>query len=166
MSERKIDLSNRLALLRINDDTRASIDRFRPVLMDELDWIIARFYRHIMSFPQGQRIIGDESRVPELARAQNLHWTRLFSCSFDDTYARSALQVGRSHLKAGVAPYLYIAGYNFFICELVKLATERFAGDLQLPSILTAVTRVISLDMDLALSVYTRELWRANMQGG
>lgn len=163
--QKPIDLSNRLALLRVDDNTKASIELFRPHLIAHLPMIIDRFYRHLMSFPEGRRIIGDESRIPMLKEAQEAHWKQLFLCDFDEAYAESAMNIGRSHLRVGVAPYLYIAGYAFFTCELMRLAAEEFATGLQLPSILTSIQKAVSLDMDLALSVYTRELWRAKLAG-
>lgn len=69
------------------------------------------------------------------------------------------------HYKFGVAPYLYITGYNFFQCELIKLISEDRAEDVDLSSVLTSVIKVINLDMDLALSAYTREYWRDAIKG-
>jgi len=164
--QKPIDLTNRLALLRIQEDTKGSVEIFRPYLWEHLPLVIDRFYRHLMSFPEGRQIIGGEHHLPRLKDAQEKHWKRLFSCEFDHAYAESAMTIGRAHLRAGVAPYLYIAGYSFFTCELVRIASDAFSGDLQLTSILTSIQKVISLDMDLALSAYTRELWRAKLAGG
>ena len=153
-------LDQRLALLAITDETKEHIAAIRPTLDQEMDHIVRRFYRHIRSFPEGKRLIPDDHVEERLRDAQKRHWRRLFSCSFDERYVDSAQHVGRAHLSAGVAPYVYIAGYNFFLCELVNLVVDQYAGGLQVSGILTAVTRLIYLDMDLALSTYTRELWR------
>lgn len=88
---------------------------------------------------------------------------RLFSGEFGDDYAASAMAVGRAHLRAGVPPHLYIAGYSFFQCELQTLAHKHFASELAFPSISAAIVRYIALDMDLALSVYMREFVTARL---
>lgn len=154
------DLTKRLALFGITEETRTNVEMFRLVMNDHLEGIIYRFYRHIMSFPEGKRLIGSEDRVPVLAEKQREHWRKLFSCRFDTEYAESAQFIGMVHLRAGVAPYLYIAGYNFFLCELTKLAASHYAGSMVISGVLSSITRIISLDMDLALSVYTREMSR------
>ncbi|MBI1777934.1 MAG: hypothetical protein HYR63_21565 [Proteobacteria bacterium] len=153
-------LGTRLALLAISEDTKAQIATIRPLLAEEMGGIIRRFYRHIRGFPEGKRLIQDDAAEARLSEAQKRHWDRLFSCRFDEDYVASALRVGRAHLSAGVAPYVYIAGYNFFLCELINLIVAQYAGGLQVFGTLTAVSRIVYLDMDLALSTYTRELWR------
>ena len=154
-------IQNRLALLSINKETKAYLEALKPVLDAELDGIIRRFYHHIRSFPEGHALIADDKLEASLRARQKAHWLRLLSCNLDEQYVTSALAVGRAHLRVGVAPYLYIAGYNFFLGELIKAVVTHFAGAMNVSGILTAMTRVVFLDMDLALSTYTRELWRA-----
>jgi len=158
--EHKLNLAHRLALLSITEETKQHIASIRPVLEAEVSQVIRRFYRHIRSFPEGRRLIADDRIEERLRDAQKRHWNRLFSCAFDEPYVESALHVGRAHLAAGVAPYIYVAGYNFFLCELINIVVAQYAGGLQVSGLLTAITRLVSLDMDLALSTYTRELWR------
>lgn len=155
----KLDV--RLALLSISEETKGYVAALKPVLDAELDAILRRFYRHVRGFPEGQALIADDAMEKSLRARQKVHWLRLFGCRFDDDYVASALAVGRAHLRVGVAPYIYIAGYNFILCELIKAVVVHHAGALNVSGILTAMTRVVYLDMDLALSTYTRELWRA-----
>jgi hypothetical protein len=159
--EHTLNLTHRLALLSITEETKQHIASVQPLLQAEMTQIIRRFYRHIRSFPEGKRLIADDGMEERLREAQKRHWNRLFACTFDEPYVESAIHVGRAHLGAGVAPHVYIAGYNFFLCELINLVVAQYAGGLQVSGLLTAVTRLVYLDMDLALSTYTRELWRA-----
>ena len=154
------NLSRRLALLGITDDTKQNVAMFFPTFVGEVDDIIRKFYAHMLSFPVGKDIFADVDIRGSLERRQKEHWTRLFSCSFDEEYVASAIRVGQVHFKKKIAPYLYLAGYNFFHCELIQLASRTYAGSIGLPSMLSSITRVITLDMDLALSAYTREYWK------
>lgn len=155
----KLDI--RLALLSISAETTALIVSLGPMLDAELDAILRRFYKHIRSHPESQALIADDAMEKRLRARQKAHWLRLFSCRFDEEYVASALAVGRAHLRARVAPHIYIAGYNFILCELIKAVVARHAGAMEVSGLVTAMTRIVYLDMDLALSTYTRELWRA-----
>jgi hypothetical protein len=42
---------------------------------------------------------------------------------------------------------------------LIKLASAHYGASLELPGILASITRVVNLDVDLAISAYTREFW-------
>ncbi|WP_119421853.1 protoglobin domain-containing protein [Desertibaculum subflavum] len=150
----------RLRLLGIDDDARAEMQRFLPILVAGLDHIIERFYAHMFSLPEGRHIFGDPGVVERLKVRQKAHWLRLFSSTFDDDYVSGAIKVGEVHYVQAIPPYLYIAGYNFFHCELIRLVCDAVPSRL-VPRVLAAFTRVVSLDMDLALSAYTREYWKS-----
>lgn len=102
-----------------------------------------------------------ESTQLVLRSKQISHWINLFSCDFDQTYANSAIRIGKAHFKNKVPPHLYIAGYNFFQCQLIVEVSDQLSGEAELPQCLAAIAKVISLDMDLALSAYTRQYWRS-----
>lgn len=153
-------LQKRFDLLRIDSSTKHNLENLIPVFQEELDGIVRDFYNHITSFPEVRAVITSEAQIAGLRVKQRRHWIALFSCRFDDEYVESAIRIGRVHYQHRVPPYLYIAGYNFFHCELIDALSRRHANTYELSHLLSSVTRVINLDMDLALSVYTREYWR------
>lgn len=152
-------LNRKLAMLGVDDRVRATLRPVARTLDVFLDGIVERFYGHMRTFPEGRRIFTDPAMVESLKARQMAHWKRLFECRLDADYMAHALRIGRAHYDRGVAPYLYIAGYNFFQCELMGAVSDQFRGDRRLTDMLTSITRVVSLDMDLAISVYTREIW-------
>jgi Protoglobin len=154
-----IDLRHRLELYGITSQTRTNVGVFLPTFMDNLDTLIRNFYRHIRTFPEVQKIIRDAEMERHLRTSQRVHWSNMMECRFDAAYAAQAVAVGRAHHRAGVAPYLYVAGYNYFLCEALNLAALHHLGTSELAGILTSVTRIVNLDMELALTAYTRELW-------
>jgi hypothetical protein len=158
-------LLKRLELLQIDRNTETSLAAAFPVVQQELDTIVTKFYAHISSFPDAGSILGSRHQITTLKFKQKQHWSSLFSCKFDQKYVARATRIGTIHFEQGVAPYLYIAGYTFFHCALIEALHARKALAADLPRILASVSRVISLDMDLALSVYTREYWRRTAAG-
>ncbi|MDA0664309.1 MAG: protoglobin domain-containing protein, partial [Proteobacteria bacterium] len=105
------------------------------------------------------------TQIAALKYNQKKHWLALFSCRFDKKYVASTMHIGQIHFHHNVAPYLYIAGYNYFHCALIKIIAKQEALSDDLPTVLPAIAKVISLDMDLSLSVYTREYWRQTENG-
>ncbi len=154
------NIEPRLKMLGIDAGVRISAKRFFPIFEAHIDRIVADFYDHLYSFAEARRLLGDAARIARLQQHQKLHWLRLFSCSLDADYVRGALHVGEIHYARRIPPYLYLAGYNFFHCELIRLASATLPG-LEVPQLLADLTRLVTLDMDLALSAYTREHWRA-----
>jgi hypothetical protein len=160
MSE-KLNFEARLNLLGITDDTKHNVRLFFPTFYEALDGIVDKFYKHLLSFPEAQQLLNAIDIEDRLAPRQKAHWVNLFSCKLDEQFVTNALLVGKVHFQTKVPPYLYLAGYNFFHCQIIKLATNKYDRLTGLPEILSGISRLITLDMDLALSAYTREYWQA-----
>jgi hemoglobin-like flavoprotein len=150
-------LQKRLDLLKIDADTRNSLRKVIPVFRDDLDFIVEKFYAHLRQFPEVNRIFTGKAQIDALKKRQKLHWIRLFSCKFDNAYVTGAVKIGKIHYTQNVSPSLYIAGYTYFHCELINAVTKRQSNPRELSTIMTAISRIICLDMDLSLSVYTQE---------
>ncbi len=158
MSE-QLNIAKRLKLLNIDQRTVEATAKFKPTLLGALDLEIEKFYQHFLAAWETAEILGGRD-LNKLHGHQKVHWLKLFSCQFDQDYVRDALHVGHMHYEYGIAPYIYISGYNFFHCRLIRLATRHHTDPAELTDILVAITRLVSLDMDLALSAYTRDQLR------
>ena len=154
-----IDIQRRLELLEITDETRHNIGVFYPVLETHIGAIVRRFYTHMNQFPECRAIFSGHKIDQILRPRQERHWLRLFACHFDEDYVNGALRIGAVHFQNKVAPYLYLTGYNSFHCQLIKLAADNFEHSLELQGLQTAISRLIALDTELALTSYTRAFW-------
>ena len=154
-------IDRKLAMLGIDEAATAALRQSASTVEVALPGIIERFYLHLQTFPDARRVLNRMSSIDTLKKRQEEHWAALFKHPLDAQYVRRALRVGEAHYRAKVAPYLYIAGYNFVQCEILSVLSEKHRAHQDLSLILTAATRVISLDMDLSISVYTRALWRS-----
>lgn len=159
-----IDIQRRLDLLEITDETRHNIGVFRPVFETNLGVIVRRFYSHMNEYPECRAIFAGHKVDKVLRPRQHKHWLRLFSCHFDSGYVAGALRVGEAHFSNKIPPYIYLAGYNYFHCQLIRLAAENFENSLELQGLHTSIARLITLDTDLALTAYTRAFWSQRQQ--
>ncbi|MBR9825228.1 MAG: hypothetical protein GYB36_05410 [Alphaproteobacteria bacterium] len=153
-------LKRKKAMLGINADTKAALESVEPKLTVALPQITEDFYTHMQRFSEAERVFSRMPSLGPLKTRQMSHWQSLLSGDLDETYAARALAIGEAHFNRGVAPYLYIAGYNFFQCELISLVAASYSESDRISAALTAITRVVSLDVDLSISVYTRAAWR------
>lgn len=158
-------LRHRVALLAIDQATLDVLQRVAPFAETCFSGIIEDFYAHMQHFPEGRRAFADPARVKGLKRHQYAHWVKLFNGELDADYVEEAMRIGIAHERAKVAPHIYLAGYHFFLAALLKRVSTRFQNDPQLPLMCEAVTKIVALDSELALSVYLRELWRHSHEG-
>jgi len=71
----------------------------------------------------------------------------------DNSYLMDSLAIGFAHFRARIPPHLYMAGYNFFMSDLLRLVSTEFRGT-EMAAATTAITKVCMLDMSIALNAY------------
>ncbi len=158
-------VTQRLAFLQIDEDTRATLRSFLPVLRPLLPGILNDFYDHIRRYDELLVKFGtgaqQRASMDHASRAQGQHWERLFSGMFDESYAASVRKVGLAHSRIGLEPRWYLGGYAFVMNRIIDVATRQFRSRLnpaeaqrQTAALLAAVNKAVILDMDLAISIY------------
>ncbi|WP_169400873.1 protoglobin domain-containing protein [Thalassobaculum salexigens] len=147
------NVQSRLRLEAIDDYTRERLKIFQPKIADEMSAILSDFYRHMMQFPQTRKYL-QNSDINALKSRQIQHWERLFSAEFDRPYIASAARIGLVHHAIGLPLHLYLSGYNRVLCDLTTLAIRHHSGSLSASDTVNAIIKVVSLDMDIAISCY------------
>ncbi|MBP7670316.1 MAG: hypothetical protein KA106_03540 [Ferrovibrio sp.] len=148
----RIDLGKRLVRFGITATTRQNLRLVQPILSQHLVGITGRFYDFIHRFPEAQSILMPHDST-RLRQSLHRHWLVVFDCQFDRDYLVEALGVGHAHYRAKVPPTLYMAGYNFFLGDLLRLAALEFKGG-DMAAATASISRVINLDMSLALTAF------------
>jgi len=152
-------IRQRCQMLQIDQTVIDTLHFISPFIAHRIDGIIDRFYAHLQTFPEYQRVFQPPEIINNLVQAQRTHWLILLSGTLDESYQKRAYRIGQVHFEKGISLYLYSAGYSFFQCALTEALLEKYEDNPRLGDILKAVTKVINLDMDLAISAYTRDLW-------
>lgn len=151
-------LAARKRLLGIDESTIYDVRLVRPFLAEQLESIVDELYRHLLSFPECARLL-PARETDMLKMKQKAHWLRMLDCRFDDAYASYAVRIGQTHFERKIPPHIYLAAYNYVQCLVVARLTATLHRKTELAAILSSLSRVITLDIDLALSAYTRAFW-------
>lgn len=167
-------LAQRVQFLGIDETTKNDLRSVQDFVAASLDSILDAFYGHVLNYPDLVRLFGAtrEEREAALQRAkagQVRHWHQLFSGTLDDAYVRSAQSIGHIHSKVGLEPSWYIGGY-LILLNYLNAAVGRKDGRLRRPAVpperapqvMEAISKVVMLDMDIAISTYLAEVRRAH----
>lgn len=149
------NLRTRLAFLRADDDTRATLQTVWQEIQPALGPTLDGFYDHVLSVPALRDKIGSRD-ISALKDAQRNHWERLFSGTFDDEYLAFVERIGMAHVRVGLEPRWYMGGYCFVLNNIATYLvkqTGRRAGA-ELSQKIEAVNTAVFLDMDIAMSIY------------
>ena len=159
-----IDLRERLSFLEIDEEGRRLLAGFRPALEQALPGILKAFYDHLANFPGPDSLFRHPGMRDHAAKAQLAHWLRLFTGEFDEDYAASVRAIGLAHSRIGLEPRWYLGGYGYILGRLSGLAcgfhASRFgraAARDKTAALVAVMSRVLLLDMELAISIYIEE---------
>ena len=150
-----IDIETRLRMLAIDRQTREALPGLWRVLEPQLGPLLDAFYDHLAGFPTLAVLIGGPDNIGRLKKAQHEHWRSLFSGRFDAAYVEKVSRVGAAHVRVGLEPRWYIAGYSYLQTGLLSALARHFRKDAAgLAQAAAAINRAVFLDMELAISLY------------
>ena len=141
----------------IGEATCADIRAAWSILDSKMGDILSAFYKRWEREPKLASLV--HGRVDHLKKAQYEHWKRLFSTRFDRDYFESVHRVGLAHVRIGLEPHYYISGYNYVLEQISSILgrSARLSGT-KAARMVSAVTKAVLLDMDIAVSVYGETL--------
>ncbi len=158
------EFSSLVEFLGIEQQHRAALRDFLPVLEKFLPTVLTEFYGKVRAKPQLAALFSSEQAMKRASDAQVKHWRRLFSGKFDQAYLESVQHIGLVHSRVGLDPLWYLGGYAFVMHNLTTIATNhvvnrwsRDGGRATLATLLAAITQAVVLDMELAVSTYIEE---------
>jgi len=141
----------------IDEVGRADIRAAWLIIDRHMEAILTTFYRRWGREPKLAALV--EGRIDHLKKHQYEHWKRLFSARFDDDYFQSVHRVGLAHVRIGLEPHWYIAGYNEVLGQIAAIIGRQFRlSGVKTARMISAVSKAIMLDMDIAVSVYGETL--------
>jgi len=157
MIEHDFDFQSRLKFAQIDQDTITALRALWPVIYPALDDVLAAFYAHLSTQPEMAAMVGEQQS--RLVSVQKLHWEKLFTGGFDQSYRDSINQIGHVHCRIGLEPRWYIAGYRFVLVRLHAHLIRKYRFSARdLSKVLDRITSAVMLDMDLAISTYEEKL--------
>jgi methyl-accepting chemotaxis protein len=155
-------LDQRMAFMRFDERSRSALRAIKPVIDAEITGALNKFYNQVRTFPEARGKFRDDAHMAGAERAQAAHWRRIAQADYGDTYVRDVERIGRAHVDADLQPQWYIGGYALVAEELIRAVVAKRAkglfngakSDGELADGLSALTKAVFLDMELAISSY------------
>ena len=145
----------RLSPRLIDKQTRATLRAFRATFESRLGDIVSDFQAYVDRYPECRALFESEQGRSCITGTQGRHWLALFDGALDDSYFAQAARIGQAHERAGLEPRWYMGAYCHVLNRIVQLAVETYQDDpARLAATVQAITRVVEIDMDLAIAVY------------
>lgn len=166
-------ISDRLDFLQIDEKTKEDVRRLKPVVRERMPRALERFYEHIKRYPQTSRFFASPEIITSARARQISHWDVIVEGEFGDDYFHRVSTVGQTHARIGLEPRWYIGAYALVLEDLIRAAItdhgkgrawlSRTSDTDQLASSLASLSKVVLLDIELAVSVYFEAAEKARL---
>lgn len=151
----KEELDDRLAFLGLTDEDRGLLAELAPLLERHADRFVTAFYRHLLSFEETRRLLADPAVTERLLRKQREYLLSLAGPPLDDAYLEERIRIGAVHARVGLGPRYYLGAYALYFSLLAPVIAAECGDDGdRVQRILTALTKVLLLDAELAMDSY------------
>lgn len=157
------DITERLAFIGIDGETRSALAEFLPTFQKHIADILDGFYAMMRQWPD-QAAMFPPGGMDRAKAAQNSHWVKLFSGRFDEDYVRSVTRIGLTHSRIGLEPRWYVGGYAYVQARMATIIAAHHTSRLnpaaaaaRTARLMRAINQAIMLDTDLAISIYLDE---------
>ena len=102
----------------------------------------------------GDYFVKNPQALEKTSQRMTEHWTYVGNCDFNDGYVESVKRIASIHTRINLDPHLQLAGYTHMRAAFIEHAAGRGMLGLRNQKLANAISRVVTLDMDLSLSLY------------
>jgi len=149
------DWGTRKRFLRFTRAEEVALTTLQPIMAQHVDELVAAFYGHLLSFPDTRKFLTDELISTRLLEAQKRYLLSLVTGPYDRAYEEGRRRIGQVHARLGLTPEWYFGAYALYLSLLEPLVFEKFRNQpATYVAVRIALTKVIFLDMQLALEAY------------
>ncbi|HSE40155.1 MAG TPA: protoglobin domain-containing protein [Acidobacteriota bacterium] len=146
---------DRLKFLRFEAKDQQYLKELLELFSEHADEIVEGFYNHLLKFEETRALLTSEQVSKRLKSLQKEYLLSLVRGTYDEEYVESRLRIGRTHERIRLEPKYYLGTYSLYVSLLYPLIFKKYQDDPEkLLGTLLALTRIISLDSQLAMEAY------------
>lgn len=149
------EVARRKEYLQITGEDEQRLHRAHDIIQRHVDTIISEFYDYLLSHPHTRKILEVPGVLERLRTVQRAYFDRLTRGPYDQSYFEDRLRTGYAHDRIGLSPEWYLGAYHKYlsiVSEVLSRELHEYAA--QFSATLVSLTKIIYLDMGLAMDAY------------
>ena len=136
----------------------AILRELRPVALQYADEVMDELYGRWLQFPELKRFFPEAATLSRVKALQRQYFVSLTGGEYDAAYLAHRLRVGAVHKKIGLTPEWVMGAFSIYLELILPRVLRAFEYDrVKQARAVTALTKLITLDEQLALAGYFAE---------
>ncbi len=145
----------RKAFVGFSAKDEAILRELRPVALLYADEVMEELYARWLQFPELKRFFADGAVLSRVKALQRQYFISLTGGEYGAAYLDHRLRVGAVHKRIGLSPEWFMGAYSIYLQIVLPRVLRAFEYDrVKQAAAVTAVTKLITLDQQLALVHY------------
>lgn len=156
-------IKTQMQMIQLTAVDLAILRTVKPLLQDNIELIVANFYKNLEKEPSLGKIIKDNSSINRLKQTLNKHISEMFDGVINEEFLARRHKIATVHVRIGLATKWYMSAFqdlmNYFF-NIVQ--TTNFSSADQL-KILAAISKILNLEQQIVLESY-EQLHQENLK--
>ncbi|MBN8236306.1 globin-coupled sensor protein [Halobacillus kuroshimensis] len=150
------DIHRQCEMIQLTADDLAVLRDLQPMVSEEMDAIVKKFYVNLESEPTLQQMIKDHSTVDRLRKTLAVHMEEMFSGVINEAYIEKRKRIAAVHLKIGLEPKWYMSAFQDLLLSFLEVYDRHLEED-DYRQAVAATTKILSIEQQLVLEMFQRE---------
>ncbi|MFS0662085.1 globin-coupled sensor protein [Niallia alba] len=150
-------IKDKINMLNLSEEDLKIIKSLQPIVKENISLLVDSFYERILQVPELNTIINTHSTLDRLRNTLSGHIVELFNVKFDSSFLEKRLQVAKIHFHIGLKPAWYMGAFQSITESLIDIIYSSLSNKNEIPPIIKAITKIISLEQQIVLEQYENE---------
>lgn len=151
------EINEQMKMINLTEEELKLLRKIKPVVENNIGTITEQFYRSVLNVEKLKRIIVEHSTIERLKHTLRLHIIEIFDGHVDEGYISKRLGIARIHKRVGLEPKWYLSAFQNLQNALIGILNREITNDSIRSALITAVTKLLSLEQQLVLEAYEKE---------
>ncbi|WP_277674040.1 globin-coupled sensor protein [Piscibacillus halophilus] len=166
----KIDLSKhpklkkQLEMIGLDFEGLKRIKKLQPIVEDNIEFIVTRFYEKITAQPNLLSIIEEHSSIERLKNTLTRHVKEMFRGQLDEDYYEKRLRIAHVHVRIGLETEWYMSAFQDLLNSLVNVIKQQIDDSKELVEAIQSISRLLNFEQQIVLEAYEKEHQRIRDQ--
>lgn len=159
-------VKERLAFLRINQDTLVYVQEAAQTLAPFKTEIVERFYSSITSIDHLQKMIIDHSNLEQLRKTMERYLDQFLAAQVNHDYVMTRIKIGQVHSRIHLTADHFISAHHLLIQIMTSILMEKMNHTPhQMMRSVLSVQKLAAFDQQLIVEVYMEETFKSFLFG-
>lgn len=156
----KMDLSSRqsmakqIEMLNLTKNDLQYLKAFQPIVMDNVDHIVNRFYNMIGTEHHLVDIISHHSSVEKLKVTLRQHIIEMFNGTIDEMYYQRRVKIAKVHVHIGLRTQWYICAFQDLSISFIDLVEKNIEFPQDQFNTIRAISKICNFEQQLVLEAF------------